>query len=125
MYTNNQVDLTVLIQQAIDNGDTATARSLSRVLENQTKVNVVQYQQEQYYPEETYSPQQPTYYIEEGQSVRGISVTWWLCFVILPYLAVAEVLVPGHQGPLKIHQTQLTWPIDMVGSVFGGKDAKS
>lgn len=118
-YINDQVDITTLIQQAIDNGDTATARALSRALENQTRLSV---------PTQTYI-QEPEYqYVEYQQPVTytrrtsSFSITWWLCFVVLPYLAVAEVLAPGHQGPLKIHKTELAWPIDIVGNVFGGKE---
>lgn len=119
-------ELTTLIQQAMDNGDTATARALSRALENQTKISTVPIQQEEYY----YYPQQQVYtqqpqYIEEpvytnrqAPPQQSISISTILCLVILPYLAFAEVLAPGHQGPLKIHQMNLDWPIEMIGGMF-------
>jgi hypothetical protein len=118
-------ELTTLIQQAIDNGDTATARALSRALENQTKVSTIAYQEPaQVFNQPQYIEPQQTYYYAPSRSQNGgVSISWWLCFVILPYLAVAEVLAPGHQGPLKIHQTKLAWPVEMVGTVFGNKDA--
>jgi hypothetical protein len=118
-YINEPVDLTSLIQQAIDNGDTATARALSRALENQTRISTVIQE-----PTEYVEYQQPSAYVRSSPN-NGVSVTWWLCFVILPYLAIAEVLTPGHQGPLKIYKTYLAWPISLVSSVtksFGGND---
>ena len=118
-------ELTTLIQQAIDNGDTATARALSRALENQTKVSTISYQEptQVFHQPQYVEPQQSYYATPVRQQSSGISISWWLCFVILPYLAVAEVMAPGHQGPLNIHQTQLSWPVDMVSSAFGKKDA--
>jgi len=120
-------ELTALIQQAMDNGDTATARALSRALENQTKISTVPVpvqQEEYYYPQQQVYTQQPQYIEElvyanrQASPQQGISISTIFCLVILPYLAVAEVLAPGHQGPLKIHQTKLAWPIEMVGGMF-------
>ena len=112
-----QVDLPTLIQQALDNGDTATARALSRALENQTRITTVVSEPEPVYT--TAIHQSPVYdNTIYRESPKKISITWWLCFVILPYLAIAEVMTPGHQGPLKIHQTDLDWPITLVGNTF-------
>jgi hypothetical protein len=138
-------ELTTLIQQALDNGDTAIARALSRALENQTKISTIPVQQEEYYPQQQYLPpqqvytQQPQYldvyhepveYYEPIaiQSQRSVSISALVCLVILPYLAIAEVLAPGHQGPLKVHQMNLDWPVEMVGGIFpkgGSTDAQS
>jgi hypothetical protein len=138
-------DITTLIKQAMDNGDTATALTLARTLEHQTKISTVPVQQEEYYiPQQQYLPpqqvytQQPQYLdvsyepveyyeplvqynptkLEKITQFLPRNTSTWICLVILPYLAIAEVLAPGHQGPLKIHQTKLAWPIEMVGGMF-------
>ncbi len=143
-------DITTLIKQAMDNGETATALTLARTLEHQTKVTTVPAQQEDYYyPQQQYLPPQQAYtqqldvYYEPVEYYEPISryqpnrlqaisqfipknTTTWLFLVILPYLAFAEVLAPGHQGPLKIHQMNLDWPIEMIGGMFpkgGSTDA--
>ena len=139
-------DITTLIKQAMDNGDTATALTLARTLEHQTKVTTVPVQQEEYYPQQQYlTPQythtqpldvyyEPVEYYEpvsryQPNRLQAISqfipknTTTWLCLVILPYLAIAEVLAPGHQGPLKVHQTNLDWPIEMIGGMFPKGDS--
>ena len=133
-------DITSLIQQAMANGDTATALTLARTLEHQTKISTIPVHQEEYYqPQQQYLPPsqvyQDDYYYEPQEPyidaqytpVRNLP-TWqdriprnwstWVCLVILPYLAIAEVMTPGHQGPLKIHQTDLDWPITLVGNTF-------
>lgn len=131
-------ELTTLIQQALDSGDTATARALSRALENQTKITTIPVQQEEYYyPQQQYLPPQQAYtqqldiyhepveYYEPvvNGSQKTISISTLVCLVILPYLAIAEVLAPGHQGPLKIHQMNLDWPIEMIGGMFPKGDS--
>lgn len=105
-------DLTVLIQQALNNGDTETAQSLSKVLEHQTKISVIPLEQ----PIEYIETYQPTYI--PPAKVQIISISWWLCFIILPYLAIAEVLAPGHQGLLKINHMDLDWPVVLVTNTF-------
>jgi hypothetical protein len=144
-------ELTTLIQQAMDNGDTATARALSRALENQTKISTIPVRQEEYYypqqqclpPQQVYTQQpqyldvsyEPVEYYETLVQYKPTNLekitrflprntSTWICLVILPYLAVAEVLAPGHQGPLKIHQTDLDWPITLVGNTLKGLGGK-
>lgn len=113
-------ELTALIQQALDTGDTTTARALSRALENQTKVTTIPVQQEEYYYPQTATYYEPVEYYEPvaNGSQKTISISTLVCLVILPYLAFAEVLAPGYQGPLKIHQMNLDWPIEMIGGMF-------
>lgn len=137
-------ELTTLIQQALDSGDTATARALSRTLENQTRISTRLedpfIEDPDYCPEQqrlitgqVYNPQpqylgayhEPVEYYEPvvNGSQKTISISTLVCLVILPYLAIAEVLAPGHQGPLKIHETNLDWPIEMIGGVFPKGDS--
>jgi hypothetical protein len=113
-------DLTSLIQQALDNGDTATARVLSRALENETKI---------YTPQPTQTYTQPEYYQEASvssyESVREISVTKilssWQLAVIMLYIAIAEVSAPGHQGLMKAHEMHWFWGPRFIAGLVGVK----
>lgn len=111
-------ELTTLIKQALDTGDTATARALSRALENQTKVSTIPVRQEEYYypqqqclpPQQVYT-QQPQYLDVSYEPVeyyepiftppRYSSRSWktfpisYLLIGIMGYAAIAQMGAPG------------------------------
>ena len=122
-------DLTSLIQQALDNGDTATARVLSRTLENQTRVHAPvhtqPYTQNYIQPADDYYYEQPVHYEE----VREISIiqalfkalSSWQLAVVMVYIAIAEVSAPGHQGPLRAHEMHWFWGPRAIAGLVGTK----
>ena len=88
-------DLPTLIQQALDAGDTATARSLSRAYEQQTKFYTIQYVEPIYEVDVTPSQSNSYNYVDYSRQIFQIPRISHLLIIFLIYASVAQMATPG------------------------------
>jgi len=101
-------ELQAAIHQAVEDGDTELAKELNKTLLRIARSTKV-----------VESPQATPRYYSEPKS-RSISITTLICFVVLPYWAVAEVAAPGHQGLKKVTEVHWLWGPKLVISPLKG-----
>jgi len=113
-----------LLHEALRDGNNAAAAALSRAIEERTRLASNHYSvltqgltqqqpiiqttaipvQAQTLPARPIQSQKP----KQDFDWKEFACSWKMTAIVL-YIAVAEVLNPGHQGPLKIHQIHWLW----------------
>jgi hypothetical protein len=116
-----------LLHEALRDGNTAAAAALSRAIEERTRLASNHYSvltqgltQQQTFIQATAIPvqaqtiqqasvkEQKSKEVKEDFNWLTFTCSWKMTIIVL-YIAIAEVLNPGHQGLLKLHQIHWFW----------------